>query len=101
MAVLYGNAFSAKSVTETVVNAASNAWTALPTTAMGGRALVEVYNKGENKLYLSFDNTVAVQFRAAIAGGEVRIFPVQDNLTLYGRGDPNVGSTRVIVTEYK
>jgi len=99
MAVLHGNAFSARSVTETVVNAAGNSWTALPTTAMAGRAYVEVYNKGEHKLYLSFDNTASIKHRYAIGGGEMRGFAIQSNLTLYGRG--HSGSTRVIVTEYK
>lgn len=97
MPILHGN-FSAKSVTETVINA-STTWTALPTTAMSGRALVEVANKGENKLYFSFDNTAAIQHRFAIASGSFRIFPIQDNLVLYGRSQ--TGSTRVIVTEYK
>lgn len=101
MAVLHGNSFSARSVTETAVNAKGNAWTALPTTAMTGRGYIEVYNKGEHKLYLSFDNTAAVQHRSAIGGGEMKGFAIQDNLTLYGRGDPNGGSVRVIVTEYK
>lgn len=96
----YGN-FSAKSVTETRVVATANAWTALPTTAMGGRALVEVYNKDSKKLYFSFDNSAGVKERYAIDGGEFKAFPIQDNVTLYGRGDPNAGSCRVIVTEYK
>lgn len=98
MANLNGN-FSAKTVTETVVEVTSGAWTALPTTAQTGRNLLEVYNKGENKLYLSFDNTATIKQRAAIGGGEVRIFPVQDNVTLYGRSQG--GGTRVIVTEYR
>lgn len=99
MPALHGNIFSARSVTETVVNVPPNEWVGLPTTAMSGRAQVEVYNKGENKLYLSFDSTTIIKYRAAIGGGEVRIFPIQDNLTLYGRSQG--GSTRVIVTEYK
>ena len=98
MPAQYGN-FSAKTVTETVVGVGTGAWTALPTTAQAGRTLLEVYNKGENKLYLSFDNTTIIKYRAAIGGGEVRIFPVQDNVTLYGRSQG--GGTRVIVTEYR
>ena len=98
MATLYGN-FSAKTVTETVVNVPANAWTALPTTAMTDRVLLEVYNKGENKLYLSFDSAATIKNRAAIGGGEFRIFPVQSNLTLYGRSQG--GSTRVIISEYR
>lgn len=98
MASLHGN-FSAKTVTETVVEVTTGAWTALPTTAQVGRNLLEVYNKGENKMYLSFDNTATIKNRAAIGGGELRIFPVQDNLTLYGRSQG--GGTRVIVTEYR
>lgn len=98
MANLNGN-FSAKTVTETVVECVASAWTALPTTAMTGRNLLEVYNKGENKLYLSFDNTATIKQRAAIGTGELRIFPVQDNLTLYGR--THSGGGRIIVTEYR
>ena len=98
MADLYGN-FSAKDVTETVVAVGTGAWTALPTTALTGRHLVEVYNKGENKLYLSFDNTTIIKFRAAIDGAEFKIFPIQDNRTLYGRSQG--GGTRVIVSEYR
>ena len=98
MANLYGN-FSFKTVQETVVNLGSGAWTALPTTALTGRNLLEVYNKGENKLYLSFDNTAAIKQRDAIGNAELRIFPVQDNLTLYGR--TGTGGTRVIVREYR
>lgn len=94
----YGN-FSAKTVTETVVNVTTDSWTALPTTAMSGRQLVEVYNKGENKLYLSYDSSATVKQRAAIGGGEIRILPIQDNLTLYGRSQG--GGTRVIITEYR
>lgn len=108
MPVLHGNTFSAKSVTETAVNVASNTWIKLPTIAMEGRASVEVLNKGEKILYLSFTNvdsagnTLAVQFRGAIKTGQFKIFPIQDNLTLYGRSDPNAGgSTRAIITEYK
>lgn len=98
MANNFGN-FSAKTVVETKVDVATGAWTALPTTALAGRNLVEVYNKGENKLYLSFDNAATLKDRAAIGGGELRIFPVQDNLTLYGRSQG--GGTRVIVNEYR
>ena len=98
MALNFGN-FSAKTVVETKVDVATGSWTALPTTALSGRNLVEVYNKGENKLYLSFDNTATLKNRAAIGGGEIRIFPIQDNLILYGQ--PQGGGTRVIVTEYR
>ncbi len=95
---LHGN-FSAKSVTETVMNVPSNAWVALPPTTAGGRTLVEVHNKGETKLYFSFDNTVAINNRAAIGSGSFRIFPIQSNLTLYGRS--HSGGTKAIVVEYK
>ena len=95
--MLYGN-FSAKTTQETKVDLAAS-WTALPTTALSGRNLVEVYNKGENKLYLSFDNTAAIKDRYAIGGAEFKIFPIQDNVTLYGRTQS--GGTRVIVTEYR
>jgi len=95
---LHGN-FSAKSVTETVVNVPSNTWTALPTTAKSGRALVEVTNKGEVALYLSYDNTADIRHRAGIKTGMVRILPIQDNLILYGRAVS--GSVRVVITEYK
>lgn len=99
MPSIYGN-FSAKTATETCLNVPASAWTALPTTAMSGRNLVEVYNKGENKLYFSFDNTVTtVKYRAAIGSGEMKIFPIQDNITLYGQSTG--GSNRVIITEYK
>jgi len=97
---LHGNTFSARSVTETAVNVPSNTWTPLPTTAKSGRALVEVVNKGEHSLYLSFDNTAAIQHRAGIKTGMVRIYPIQDNLILYGKSG-GAGSVRVIVTEYK
>lgn len=100
MPSLHGNIFSSRSVTETAINVPSNTWTALPTTAMSGRALVEVVNKGEHALYLSFDNTVVIQNRAGIKTGMIRIYPIQDNLTLYGRSG-GAGSVRVIVTEYK
>jgi len=99
MANIYGN-FSAKTVAETAVNCPNNTWTALPTTALSGRNYMEVYNKGEHKLYLSFDDSAVVQHRTALGGGEMRGLPVQDNLTLYGRSGGS-GSTRVIVTEYK
>ena len=95
---LHGN-FSAKSVTETTMNVPSNAWIALPLTATSGRSLVEVWNKGETKLYFSFDNTAAIQNRAAIGSGSFRIFPIQDNLILYGRS--HSGGTKAIVVEYK
>lgn len=98
MAGVYGN-FSAKTVTETVVEVTTGTWTALPTTALADRNLVEVYNKGENKLYLSFSDTATVKQRAAIGGAEFKIFPIQSNLTLYGRSQG--GGTRVIVTEYR
>lgn len=98
MAGVYGN-FSAKTTAETVVEVTTPTWSALPTTALTGRNLVEVYNKGENKLYLSFDNTATLKQRAAIGGGEFKIFPIQDNVTLYGRSQG--GGTRVIVTEYR
>ena len=94
---LHGN-FSARAVTETVVNVTTT-WTALPTTAKSGRALVEAYNKGENKLYFSFDSDANIRHRGAIGSGSFKTFPIQDNLTLYGRAQ--TGSTRVIVTEYK
>ena len=98
MAGYFGN-FSAKTVTETVVEVIPGAWTALPTTAQTGRNLLEVYNKGENKLYLSFDNAATLKQRVAIGGAEFRIFPIQDNLTLYGRSQG--GGTRVLVVEYR
>ena len=94
---MYGN-FSAKSVTETKVDVTAS-WTALPTTAKSGRALLEVYNKDENKIYVSFDNTASIKERSAIGSSEVRIYPIQDNLTLYAR--TQTGGARVIVTEYK
>ena len=102
----YGN-FSAKTVAETRVDVPGNAWQLLPTTNLVDRHYVEVFNKGENKLYLSFDNVDSdgtirsVKDRGAIGGGEIKGFPIQDNLTLFGRSDPNVGGTRVIVTEYR
>ena len=99
MSQLYGN-FSAKTVAETVINCPNNTWTALPTTALAGRQYVEIYNKGEYKLYISFDSSAAVQYRTAIGGGELRGIPIQDNLTLYGRSG-GTGSVRVIVTEFK
>lgn len=99
MANIYGN-FSAKSITETCVNVPSNTWTALPTTAMGDRNYVRIYNKGEYKLYLSFDSSAAVQHRMAIAGGDMIDFPIQDTLTLYGRSG-GTGSVRVIIQEFK
>ncbi|MFA5038041.1 MAG: hypothetical protein WC479_12795 [Candidatus Izemoplasmatales bacterium] len=99
MANLHGN-FSAKTVVETAVNCPNNVWTALPTTALNGRNYMEVYNKGEYKLYLSFDSSAAVQHRTALGGGELRGVPVQDNLTLYGRSG-GAGSVRAIITEYR
>lgn len=98
MPILHGN-FSAKSVTETVVNVPGNVWVALPTTAMGGRALVEVHNKGENKMYFSFSDTATLKERWAIGTGSFKTFPIQDNLTLFGR--TAAGSSKAIVTEYK
>jgi hypothetical protein len=99
MPINYGN-FSAKTVAEECLNVPASAWTALPTTTLNGRYLLEVYNKGENKLYISFDNTVvSVKYREALGSGEMRIFPIQDNLTLYGQSTG--GSNRVIVREYK
>ncbi|KKN59584.1 hypothetical protein LCGC14_0540470 [marine sediment metagenome] len=95
---LHGN-FSAKTAVETVLNVPDNTWTALPTTAMGDRNLVEVFNKGENRLYFSFDSTTIIKFRSAIGTGEFKMFPIQDNLTLFARSQG--GSNRVIVTEYK
>lgn len=98
MALNYGN-FSAKTVIETCLNVPAS-WTALPTTSMGQRQVLRVYNKGEHKLYLSFDNTVAtIKYRMAIGSGEMLDFPIQDNLTLYGYSE--TGSNRVIVQEFK
>ena len=99
MANIYGN-FSAKTVTETCLNVPNNAWTALPTTAMSNRNYVRVYNKGEHKLYFSFDSSAAVQHRMAIGGGEMLDFPIQDSLTLYGRSG-GTGSVRAIIQEFK
>jgi len=96
---LHGN-FSAKSVTETVLNVTPNAWLALPTTAMSDRALVEVTNKGEHALYLSFDSDAIIKHRSGIKTGMTRIYPIQDNLILYGKSG-GAGSVRVVVTEYK
>ena len=95
---LHGN-FSARTVQETVTNVPSNAWQALPATTMSGRTLLEVHNKGEYKIYFSFDNTVSIREREAIGSGSFRIFPIQDNLTLYGRSQS--GSVKAIVREYK
>ena len=99
MPVLHGNIFSAKSVTETVLNVPANAWEALPTTAMSGRAQIEVHNKGETKLYFSFDNSASIRNRDAIGSGSFRIFPIQDNIILYGRS--HSGGTKAIIREYK
>ena len=98
MAQLYGN-FSAKTVTETVVEVIPGSWTALPTTALIGRQVLEVWNKGENKVYLSFDSAATLKQRIAIGSGEVRIFPIQDNLVLYGRSQG--GGSRTIIVEYR
>jgi len=98
MANLYGN-FSAKTATESVLNVPANTWTLLPATAATGRVLVEVNNKGENKIYFSFDNTAIIKNRFAIGSGETRIFPIQDTLLLYARA--HSGSSRVIVIEYR
>ena len=99
MSNTYGN-FSAKSVTETCLNVPNNTWTALPTTAMSNRNYIRVYNKGEHKLYFSFDSSAAVQHRMAIGGGEMLDFPIQDSLTLYGRSG-GTGSVRAIIQEFK
>jgi len=95
----YGN-FSARYVVESVLNVPNNTWTALPTTAMSNRQLVEIYNKSEYKMYISYDSSAAIQYRSAIGPGDTRIFPIQDNLTLYGRSG-GAGSVRLIVTEYR
>ena len=106
MANSYGN-FSAKTVTHTCMNIPNNAWTAVPTTAMEHRQLLEVYVKDENKVYWTFAESatlaalVSYKEREALGGGEVRIFPVQDNLTLYLKSNPNTGSSKVVITEYK
>lgn len=96
---LHGN-FSAKSATETVLNVTPNAWSALPATAMSGRALVEVTNKGEHALYLSFDDDAVIKHRSGIKTGMTRIYPIQADLILYGRSG-GAGSVRVVITEYK
>jgi len=94
----YGN-FSAKTALDTCLNVPAS-WTPLPTTALEGRQMLRVYNKGEHKLYLSFDNTVAsIKYRLAIGNGEMIDYPIQDNLTLYGYSE--TGSNRVIVQEFK
>ena len=95
---LHGN-FSAKTVTETSMNVPENAWVALPATTASGRILVEVYNKGESRLYLSFQDSGSVKFRSAIGTGEFKMFPIQDNVILYARS--HSGGTRAIITEYK
>ena len=95
---LHGN-FSARTAIETVMNVPANQWVPLPASTQGGRTLVEVWNKGETKLYFSFDNTAAIANRAAIGSGSFRIFPIQDNLILYGRS--HSGGTKAIVVEYK
>lgn len=98
MALNYGN-FSAKTVVETCLNVPAS-WTALPTTAMENRQMLRIYNKGEHKLYLSFDNSVAtIKYRMAIGNGEMIDYPVQSNLTLYGYSE--TGSNRVIIIEFK
>ncbi len=94
----YGN-FSAKTVQETKVDVGTGAWVALPITALAGRNLIEVFNRGENDLYLTFDNTKPVKECQAIARNTQKGFPVQANLTLFGRG--RQGGVRVIVTEYQ
>ena len=98
MANTYGN-FSAKTVQETKVDVGTGAWTALPTTALAGRNLVEVFNRGENDLYLSFSDASSIREVVAIARNTTKIYPIQDNITLYGRG--RQGGVRVIVTEYR
>jgi len=99
MSNIYGN-FSAKTALETVLNVPNNTWTALPTIALTGRNYVEVLNKGEYDLYFSFTSDAAVQHRIAVNTGILRGFPIQDNLTLYGRSG-GAGSVRVIVVEYR
>ena len=98
MPILHGN-FSAKSVTESVVLVVGGSWTALPTTAMDGRALIEVHNKGENKMYFSYSSTATLKQRWAIGTGSFKTFPIQDNVTLFGRTAG--GSSSAIITEYK
>src|SRR3990167_5406924 len=98
MAQYYGN-FSAKTVQETKVDVGTGSWTALPTTALAGRGMIEVFNRAENTLYLSFSSTTAVKDAMAIGPGDSKAFPVQDNLTLYGRG--RQGGCRVVVFEYR
>ena len=98
MPQFHGN-FSAKSVVESVINVPTGSWTPIPTTAMEGRNLIEVHNKGENKIYFSFDNSATLKSRWAIGTGSFKTFPIQANLVLYCRTAS--GSSKVIVTEYK
>ena len=97
MSGAYGNPI-ARRVTQQNVEI-TTAWTALPTTAKEGRQWIEIYNRSSKKIFLSVDDSTAnVKFVKAIAGGDYKIEPIGDSLTLYAR--TAAGGARVIVTEY-
>lgn len=97
MASVYGNP-TARNVTQQNVEITTS-WTALPTTAMSGRQWIEIYNRSSKKVFLSVgDSSANVRFVKAIAGGDYKIEPIGDSLTLYARTAS--GGARIIVTEY-
>lgn len=97
MSSAYGNQI-ARRVTQQNVEITTS-WTALPTTAMTGRQWIEIYNRSSKKVFLSVnDSSANVRFVKAIAGGDYKIEPIGDSLTLYARTAS--GGARIIVTEY-
>jgi len=88
----------AQRVQETSLNIGQE-WTALQgTTVLPRRFAVEVYNRSNRKLFLSYSNTQNIRAAKALGGAEGKVEPAESALTLYGRAASS--TIRVMVTEY-
>jgi hypothetical protein len=89
----------AQRVKETVLNVNSTEWMLLEgSPVLDKRFAVEVYNRSDRKVFLTYDNTSDIRAVKAIGPSETKVEPAQDSLNLYGRCA--AGTARVIVTEY-
>jgi len=79
----------------------STAWTALSygDTNAKSRKYIGVFNRSENKLYVTTDSSASVTEARAIRAGGERIFPYSDKVTLYGRCGVSGNSSKVVITE--
>lgn len=89
----------AQRVQETVLNVNSTEWTALQgLTVLPRRFAVEVYNRSNRKIFLSYSNTADVRGTKVIGTSEWKVEPAHEAMTLYGRCA--AGTARCIITEY-